>query len=257
MASNQDWIIGFHAVTELLKHQSVDVLCLVIQDGRDDERLQALKSIAQQSNIELAQMAKREMDKRFPGVHQGVAALYRNPVEVKTEKALGVLLDSLERNPLLLVLDGITDPHNLGACLRTADAVGVDAVIVPKDKSATLNATVHKVASGAAETVQLFTVTNLARCLGSLKRRGIWIVGTADETGKSLFDQDLTGALALVMGSEGKGLRRLTRECCDFLVAIPMAGKLSSLNVAVATGVCLFEALRQRRQAKKAQNTGP
>lgn len=248
MASSQDWIIGFHAVTELLKHQSADVLQLVIQDGRNDERLQALKSIALQANIELAQLAKREMDKRFPGVHQGVAALYRNPVAAKSEKELGVLLDSLDRAPLLLVLDGITDPHNLGACLRSADAAGVDAVIIPKDKSATLNATVHKVASGAAETVPLFAVSNLARCLESLQRRGIWLVGTADETGKSLFDQDLTGALALVMGSEGRGLRRLTRERCDYLVAIPMAGKLSSLNVSVATGVCLFEALRQRQK---------
>jgi len=248
MASSQDWIIGFHAVTELLKHQSADVLQLVIQDGRNDERLQALKSIALQANIELAQLAKREMDRRFPGVHQGVAALHRNPVAAKSEKELGVLLDSLDRAPLLLILDGITDPHNLGACLRSADAAGVDAVIIPKDKSATLNATVHKVASGAAETVPLFAVSNLARCLESLQRRGIWLVGTADETGKSLFDQDLTGALALVMGSEGRGLRRLTRERCDYLVAIPMAGKLSSLNVSVATGVCLFEALRQRQK---------
>jgi 23S rRNA (guanosine2251-2'-O)-methyltransferase len=248
MASSQDWIIGFHAVTELLKHQSADVLQLVIQDGRNDERLQALKSIALQANIELSQLANREMDRRFPGVHQGVAALYRNPVAAKSEKELGVLLDSLDRAPLLLVLDGITDPHNLGACLRSADAAGVDAVIIPKDKSATLNATVHKVASGAAETVPLFAVSNLARCLESLQRRGIWLVGTADETGKSLFDQDLTGALALVMGSEGRGLRRLTRERCDYLVAIPMAGKLSSLNVSVATGVCLFEALRQRQK---------
>lgn len=248
MASSQDWIIGFHAVTELLKHQSADVLQLVIQDGRNDERLQALKSIALQANIELSQLAKREMDRRFPGVHQGVAALYRNPVAAKSEKELGVLLDSLDRAPLLLVLDGITDPHNLGACLRSADAAGVDAVIIPKDKSATLNATVHKVASGAAETVPLFAVSNLARCLESLQRRGIWLVGTADETGKSLFDQDLTGALALVMGSEDRGLRRLTRERCDYLVAIPMAGKLSSLNVSVATGVCLFEALRQRQK---------
>ena len=251
MASNQDWIIGFHAVTELLKHQAADVSQLVIQDGREDERLLALKSIALQSNIDSTQLTKREMDKRFPGAHQGVAALYRNPVKVKTEKELGVLLDSLDCAPLLLVLDGITDPHNLGACLRSADAAGVDAVIIPKDKSATLNATVHKVASGAAETVKLFTVTNLARCLESLQRRGIWIVGTADEIGKSLFDQDLTGALALVLGSEGRGLRRLTRERCDYLVAIPMAGKLSSLNVSVATGVCLFEALRQRQAGTK------
>ena len=248
MASNQDWIIGFHAVTELLKQQSADVVQLVVQAGRDDERLRSLKSLARQSNIDLEELAKREMDKRFPGVHQGVAALYRNPIKTKSENELDALLDSLHRDPLLLVLDGLTDPHNLGACLRSADAAGVDAVIIPKDKSATLNATVHKVASGAAETVNRFTVTNLARCLQSLQQRGIWIVGTADGTGKSLFDQDLSGALALVMGSEGAGLRRLTREHCDFLVTIPMAGRLSSLNVSVATGICLFEALRQRRQ---------
>jgi 23S rRNA (guanosine2251-2'-O)-methyltransferase len=248
MASPQEWIIGFHAVTELLNRQCADVVQLVVQQGRDDERLNSLKSLAQQSDVDIEELAKREMDKRFPGVHQGVAALCRNPIKAKTEKELIAILDALDRDPLLLVLDGVTDPHNLGACLRTADAVGVDAVIVPKDKSATLNATVHKVASGAAETVNLIAVSNLARCLHALQQRGIWIVGTADETDKSIFEQDLTGALALVMGAEGAGLRRLTREHCDFLVAIPMAGKLGSLNVSVATGVCLFEAVRQRNQ---------
>lgn len=247
MASPQEWIIGLHAVTELLNRQSADVVQLVVQLGRDDARLSSLKSLAQHLDVNIEELAKREMDKRFAGVHQGVAALCRNPIKAKTEKELIALLDALDRDPLLLVLDGVTDPHNLGACLRTADAVGVDAVIVPKDKSATLNATVHKVASGAAETVILIAVSNLARCLQSLRQRGIWIVGTADETDKTIFQQDLTGALALVMGAEGAGLRRLTREYCDFLVAIPMAGKLSSLNVSVAAGVCLFEALRQRQ----------
>ena len=156
------------------------------------------------------------------------------------------MLDKLEREPLLLVLDGITDPHNLGACLRVADATGVDAVIVPKDKSSSLNATVRKVASGAAESVNFIVVTNLQRCLESLQKRDIWLVGTADEASKTVYEQELTGPLALVMGSEDKGLRRLTRQTCDFLVSIPMAGEVSSLNVSVATGVCLFEAVRQR-----------
>jgi 23S rRNA (guanosine2251-2'-O)-methyltransferase len=164
----------------------------------------------------------------------------------KDARFLTQMLDSLERDPLLLVLDGITDPHNLGACLRTADAAGVDAIIVPKDKSASLNTTVRKVASGAAESLNFVVVTNLQRCLEALKERGIWLVGTADEAKRSVYDQELTGAVALIMGSEGKGLRRLTRETCDFLVSIPMSGDVSSLNVSVATGVCLFEAVRQR-----------
>jgi 23S rRNA (guanosine2251-2'-O)-methyltransferase len=145
-----------------------------------------------------------------------------------------------------LVLDEITDPHNLGACLRSAGAAGVHAVIIPRDRSANLNATVRKVASGAAETVNLVVVTNLARCLQQLKERGIWLVGTDANAEKSLYEQELSGPLALVMGSEGRGLRRLTREKCDFLVSIPMPGVVSSLNVSVATGILLFEAIRQR-----------
>ena len=162
------------------------------------------------------------------------------------EHDLAELLDNLTVPPFLLILDGITDPHNLGACLRTADAAGAHAVITPKDKSATLNATASKVACGAAETVPLIQVTNLARTLTQLKERGVWLLGTAGESATSIYQADLTGPLALVMGAEGKGMRRLTREHCDGLLHIPMAGSVSSLNVSVATGVCLFEAVRQR-----------
>nr|MBP8771300.1 23S rRNA (guanosine(2251)-2'-O)-methyltransferase RlmB [Thiopseudomonas sp.] len=152
--------------------------------------------------------------------------------------------------PLLLVLDGVTDPHNLGACLRTADAAGVHAVIIPKDKSATLNSTVRKVACGAAEVVPLVAVTNLARALEKLRQKGLWVVGTAGDAEQTLYQQDMTGPLILVMGAEGTGMRRLTREHCDYLVHLPMQGSVSSLNVSVATGVCLFEAQRQRLNPK-------
>jgi 23S rRNA (guanosine2251-2'-O)-methyltransferase len=160
---------------------------------------------------------------------------------------LDELLDRHEGPPLLLVLDGVTDPHNLGACLRTADAAGALAVIIPKDKAATLTPVVRKVACGAAEVIPLVAVTNLARSLEKLQQRGLWVVGTAGEAEKEIYQQDLTGPLILVMGAEGKGMRRLTRELCDHLVKLPMAGSVSSLNVSVATGVCLFEAVRQRK----------
>jgi 23S rRNA (guanosine2251-2'-O)-methyltransferase len=163
---------------------------------------------------------------------------------------LDELLERTEGPPLILVLDGVTDPHNLGACLRTADAAGALAVIVPKDKSATLTPVVRKVACGAAEVIPLVAVTNLARTLEKLQQRGLWVVGTAGEAEQEIYQQDLTGPLVMIMGAEGKGMRRLTREHCDFLVKLPMAGSVSSLNVSVATGVCLFEAVRQR-QAKR------
>jgi 23S rRNA (guanosine2251-2'-O)-methyltransferase len=167
-------------------------------------------------------------------------------VDIKGEGFLANLLDNLNEPPFLLILDGVQDPHNLGACLRSADGAGVHAVIIPKDRSVSLTDTVRHVASGAAESIPLVQVTNLARTLRDLKKRGVWLVGTADQSGKSLYEQDLKGPLGLVMGSEWKGARRLTLEECDFQVRLPMKGRVESLNVSVATGICLYEALRQR-----------
>lgn len=246
MESKQEEIIGIHAVAELLNQRPSTVTQLIIQTGRSDKRVGSIRELARNCGLEIDELSKEEMDKRFDGVHQGVAALASGETKTMSEKEMLIMLNGLDHDPLLLVLDGLTDPHNLGACLRTADAAGVDAVIIPKDKSVGLNATVRKVASGAAETVKLVSVTNLSRCLESLKEKGIWIIGAADSAEKTLFEQDLVGAIALVMGSEGSGMRRLTRESCDHLVSIPMAGQLSSLNVSVATGVCLYEAQRQR-----------
>jgi 23S rRNA (guanosine2251-2'-O)-methyltransferase len=218
---------------------------LLVQQGRNDSRMQALLTTAELESVRCEVLPRAEMDALVEGSHQGVIAAI-TPAQPVPERELDIFLDSLERPPLLLVLDGVTDPHNLGACIRTADAAGVDAVLVPKDKSATLNGTVRKVACGAAEVVPFVQVTNLARALRNLQQRGIWIVGTAGEAEQSVYDADVTGPLALVMGAEGKGMRRLTREHCDLLVKLPMAGSVSSLNVAVATGVCLFAIGRQR-----------
>lgn len=243
---NQEKVIGIHAVSELLAQRPGSVSRVIIQAGRSDKRIQEIRTLAADGNVVVEEMNRDGFEREFEGVHQGVAALAVFDNRTLSENALFELLKGLDHPPLLLVLDGVTDPHNLGACLRSADAAGVDAVIIPKDKSVGLNATVRKVACGAAETVNLASVTNLARCLDKLKEAGIWLVGAADEAESSLYEQDLAGAIALVMGSEGSGLRRLTRQSCDFLVSIPMAGALSSLNVSVATGVCLYEARRQR-----------
>ncbi len=255
--AEQQWVFGLHAVEALLQQHPEDVLELLILKGREDQRLNAVREQAQSLGIRHQAVDKRELDKRLvsaaPGktVHQGVAAHCRLRSVLRDEAFLTQLLDGLDHPPLLLVLDEITDPHNLGACLRSADAAGVDAVIVPKDRSAPVNMTVRKVASGAAEAVNLVAVTNLARTLEKLKARGIWLSGAAGESAQSLYSVDFTVPTALVMGSEGKGLRRLTREHCDYLVAIPMAGSVSSLNVSVATGVCLFEVVRQRQAGGK------
>jgi len=241
----EQWVIGIHAVRELLQ-QGSEVKRLCVQADRKDSRIGELLTLAEIAGVPVERIPRREIDRLGDGRHQGVAARVTFSRSTLQEQDLRALLEKLDRDPLLLVLDEVTDPHNLGACLRCADAAGANAVIVPKDRSAPLNMTVRKVASGAAETVPLVAVTNLSRTLQELKDRGIWLCGTAGEASKSLYEQDLTGPLALVMGSEGKGLRRLTQETCDFLVAIPMAGAVSSLNVSVAAGVCLFEAVRQR-----------
>lgn len=249
---SQTDIFGLHAVTSLLNRNPGRVRRLLVQQGRGDERLQSVLDKAEAQGIKVIEEPRQQLDQRAGGGrHQGVIAECE-PLKALNEKALGPLLDFAGDAPLILVLDGVTDPHNLGACLRTADAAGATVVIAPKDKSAPLNATVAKVACGAAEVVPYVQVTNLARTLQSLQERGIWITGTAGEADGSLYEVDLAGPQALVMGAEGKGMRRLTRENCDQLISIPMAGEVSSLNVSVATGVCLFEMVRQR-QLKVAQ----
>lgn len=250
--SQLEKIYGLHAVEALLRHHPKRVKQVWLAEGRGDPRAQVLIELAAQARVSVGQCERREMDAWVEGVHQGVVAEV-SPSQVWGEAMLDELLDRAEGPPLLLVLDGVTDPHNLGACLRTADAAGALAVIVPKDKSATLNATVRKVACGAAEVIPLVAVTNLARTLEKLQQKGLWIVGTAGEAEQSLYEQDLTGPIVLVMGAEGRGMRRLTREHCDYLVRLPMAGSVSSLNVSVATGVCLFEALRQRGLGRPAR----
>ncbi|WP_434608030.1 23S rRNA (guanosine(2251)-2'-O)-methyltransferase RlmB [Pseudomonas sp. R1-7] len=252
--SQLEKIYGVHAVEALLRHHPKRVKQIWLAEGRSDPRVQTLVELAGENRVALGQAERREMDAWVEGVHQGVVAEV-SPSQVWGEAMLDELLDRTEGAPLLLVLDGVTDPHNLGACLRSADAAGALAVIVPKDKSATLTPVVRKVACGAAEVIPLVAVTNLARTLEKLQQRGLWVVGTAGEAEVSIYDQDLTGPTILIMGAEGKGMRRLTREHCDYLVKLPMAGSVSSLNVSVATGVCLFEALRQRgakAAAKKA-----
>ncbi len=244
--SQLERVYGVHAVEALLRHHPKRVKQLWLAAGRQDPRVQVLVDLAGQQRIAVGQKDRRELDEWAEGVHQGVVAEV-SPSQVWGENMLDELLDRATTPPLLLVLDGVTDPHNLGACMRTADAAGAHAVIVPKDKSATLNATVRKVACGAAEVIPLVAVTNLARTLEKLQQRGLWIVGTAGEAEQELYQQDMTGPTVLVMGAEGKGMRRLTREHCDYLVKLPMAGSVSSLNVSVATGVCLFEAVRQRQ----------
>lgn len=237
-------IYGLHAVHSVLKHHADTVQVVFYDAKRQDQRLQQLLQLAKEQDIACTPCNKDELNQKSAHEqHQGIVV---EAIENTSKLSLEELLDQLTVPPLLLVLDGVTDPHNLGACLRTADAAGVHAVIFPKDKSAGINATVRKVACGAAEVIPSFPVTNLARCLEQLKQRGIWIVGTAGEATTSVYEQDLRGPLALVMGAEGKGMRRLTRDHCDYLIKLPMAGSVSSLNVSVATGVCLFEIVRQR-----------
>ncbi|AHG82544.1 23S rRNA (guanosine-2'-O-)-methyltransferase RlmB [Bibersteinia trehalosi USDA-ARS-USMARC-188] len=240
-----DQLYGIHAVKSLLDNAPERLIEVFVLKGREDKRLLPLLNELHRLGVSIQQVNRQTLDNKAQGeVHQGIIARII-PAKELNENDLDAILDR-QTQPFLLILDGVTDPHNLGACLRTADAAGVDAVIVPKDKSAQLTSTARKVACGAAETVPLIRVTNLARTMRELQARNIWIVGTAGEASSSLYQADLKGAIALVMGAEGDGMRRLTREHCDQLVSIPMAGSVSSLNVSVATGVCLFEIVRQK-----------
>jgi 23S rRNA (guanosine2251-2'-O)-methyltransferase len=242
----QELMFGIHAVQSLLKTEPDRVISVMLQKGRSDQRITKIMSQLDREEISYEFVNRPQLDKLANGErHQGVIIRCK-PGEVRDEKYLEQLLEGLDEAPFLLVLDGVTDPHNIGACLRSADAAGVHAVITTRDKSGGLTSTARKIACGAAETTPFVVVTNLARTLESLQQRGIWIVGTAGEAEQLAYDQSLTGPLAVVMGAEEKGMRRLTREYCDFLVKLPMSGSVSSLNVSVATGVVLFEAVRQR-----------
>ena len=238
-------VYGIHAVTTLLLRSPDQVVEVWVQKGRVDAKMQKILDLAEAEGLSVMEADKGLLNQKAEGNHQGIVAL-RKPVQGKSEKHLPDILDNITGAPFVLILDGVTDPHNLGAVLRTADAAGVHLVIAPKDKSAPLTAVAAKVACGAAEAVPYIQVTNLARTMKDLQERGIWIIGTAGEATTTIYQQDCKGPLALVMGAEGPGMRRLTREHCDHLVNIPMAGEVSSLNVSVATGVCLFEAVRQR-----------
>lgn len=248
MSEGASLIFGLHAVEAALKRDPAGIEQLWCDVKRKDKRLKSLAQLAKNQGVRPEWVTRSELDTLLPdgARHQGVAARVQGVAE-RNESYLEQLLVELKHPPLLLVLDGVTDPHNLGACLRSADAAGADAVITTRDKACGLTPVVRKVASGAAESVPFVQVTNLARTLKQLQGAGVWVVGTAlEDEAVSLYDASLQGPLALVLGAEGKGIRRLTRESCDQLLHIPMYGSIQSLNVSVATGVCLFEAVRQR-----------
>jgi len=248
-ASEEQLLIGIHAVTSALKTSASDVAWLRVLTDSHNKRLLEIESRAHGSGISVIRTSLAELDKMSGQQrHQGVIAGFKGS-NVASESHLETILNAIEGTPLILILDGIQDPHNLGACLRTADAAGVHLVVICKDRSASITPVVRRAASGAAETLTVIQATNLARVLRTLKKHGIWLAGTSDEATDSLYATDLTGPLALVMGNEGSGLRHLTAEICDYLVRIPMAGQVESLNVSVATGVCLYEINRQRHTA--------
>ncbi len=246
--SEKSLIFGLHAVQALLSTHPKRILRLLVLKDRHDQKMQSLLALANAHGIPVEMTPRHELDRMANHEnHQGLIAFCKQ-ANSYSENDLNTILDSVSGPVLLLVLDGVQDPHNLGACLRSADAAGVHAVIAPKDKSVGMTPTVAKVASGAAETVPFIQVTNLARTLRSLQERNIWVYGAAAEADKTLYQADLKGSIALVLGAEGSGLRRLTREHCDVLLTIPMQGSVSSLNVSVATGIFLFEVVRQRIQ---------
>jgi 23S rRNA (guanosine2251-2'-O)-methyltransferase len=236
-------VFGFHAVLARLRAEPSSVLEIFLDETRNDARGKDLAAVAERAGVKLMRVPTKRLDGFYGGArHQGVVAR----IEMKPlSHSLDEIVEQVEK-PLLLVLDGVTDPHNLGACLRVANAAGANAVVAPKDRAAGITAAVSKVASGAAEATPYLMVTNLARTLGELKERNIWIVGADERATQSLYEADLPDAIAWVLGAEGEGMRRLTRETCDLLVRIPMSGEVESLNVSVSAGICLFESVRRR-----------
>ena len=237
-------MFGFHAVLSRLRADPASIVELFVDESRNDARIRDLATTAERGGVKVMRVPTKRLDGFYGGGrHQGVVAR----VEVKrSADTLDEILDQIE-HPLLLVLDGVTDPHNLGACLRVANAAGAHAVVSPKDRSAGITPAVSKVASGAAESTPYIMVTNLARALSDLKERNIWIVGADERAEQTLYQANLPESIAWVLGAEGEGMRRLTRESCDLLVRIPMAGDVASLNVSVSAGVCLFESVRRRK----------
>jgi 23S rRNA (guanosine2251-2'-O)-methyltransferase len=241
-------ITGIHAVESALKNDADNISQVWIAENKRNQRVKELIHHAEKRGLIAHRTDMATLDKLAKTrQHQGVVAKYNAPASY-TEDDLMALLEKLQDTPLLLVLDGVTDPHNLGACLRTAEGAGVHAVIAPKDNAVGLTPAARKVASGAAETVPFVQVTNLVRSMEKIKKLGIWFIGTSDKASGDLYTQNFKTPTAIVMGAEGKGLRRLTEAHCDELISIPMAGQVSSLNVSVATGVCLYEVVRQRQQ---------
>lgn len=249
MKNRTQVLAGFHAVTARLRQSAGSIENLYVDETRRDKRMSDLLQLAQRSELPVHLVSAERLDSLAGSIrHQGVLAVAER---LSLAQDVDEVFDTMQSPALLMVLDGVTDPHNLGACLRTADAAGVHAVIAPKDRSVGLTPVVERVSCGASQTIPYLMVTNLARQLRDLKDRGVWIIGT-DERGEQHPDQvDQTGPIAWVMGAEGKGMRRLTRDLCDHLVRIPMAGTVESLNVSVATGVCLYETVRQRLAAKR------
>ncbi len=241
------WIVGLNAVASAVEHDAENVREILLEAGGKNSRITELELQARRMGIEVRRVAQNALDGVAGGLrHQGAVARYA-AARTWDEHDLPELIEAAEGKALVLVLDGVQDPHNLGACLRSAAAAGVTAVVFPKDKAVQLNATVRKTSAGAADTIPVFSVTNLSRTLRDLQKIGVWIYGLAGDAEASLYAIDLKGNVALVLGSEGDGLRRLTRDNCDQLVKIPMPGDFESLNVSVATGVALFEAVRQRQ----------
>jgi len=244
--SSGELLFGIHSIDAALTHDPKNILELYFETNSDNPRVKELSERARELGLKPHSRDRAALDRMTGGArHQGAVARYQAPPP-RAEAELYALVEKAGKDALLLVLDGVTDPHNLGACLRSAEGAGVTAVVVPKDKAAGITPTVRRASSGAADRVAFFAVTNLARTLKALKEKGVWLVGLEGEAEQDFYKLDLTGPLAIVMGSEGEGMRRLTAESCDFRARIPMKGDVESLNVSVATGITLFEALRQR-----------